>query len=169
MINVRLNCFETNSSSTHSMVIAHEKPTHYPHHVHFGIGEYGWGFDILRSVEDKAAYLFTSICCMSNKQDIKEAKEQLTASLAIKGISCDFDIPIYDNIYEFLENGYIDHCGTDEHWDWVKEMLTNPDSLFRFLFSNKSYVVTGNDNCSNEQYYELANPPYKHTTYYKGN
>lgn len=174
MINVRKNIFETNSSSTHAMVISSETPKYLANHVHFGIGEFGWGHELLTTVEDKAAYLYTSICCIKN--DIKKAQNQLIASLALDGITCDFEAPIfkhYDNSdYEWLDNGFVDHCGADQHCDWVNEMLNNSDALKDFLFNDNSYVVISDDNCDDEEYdwfQKKMNPPYEHTTYYKGN
>lgn len=175
MVNIRYSIFETNSSSTHAMVVSHEAPTFYPRHVHFRLDEFGWEFNILKTIDDKAAYLYTSICCMLNdKELIKAARDYITEALAQVGVSCHFDTPKYENYdyYDWLENGNIDHCGEDEHYEWVNCMLANPDALCRFLFTPTSYVVTGNDNCSDEEYEwkcEHANPPYEHTTYYKGN
>jgi hypothetical protein len=150
------------------MIVCREVPKNLPSHIFFTIGEFGWEFSVLRHPEEKASYLYTSALCLSN--DWSTIIEQLRANLALYNITCDFQKPEYGN--GWLDNGYVDHCGQDEHVEWVQKMLTDPEELVKFLFNDKSYVMLGNDNCSDDENKwkaEQMNPPYKHDTYYKGN
>lgn len=171
MIKVRYGQFETNSSSTHAMIVCNEEPKNIPPFVHFRIGDFGWRRDLLRTPEEKAAYLYTSALCLYKDEDVKE---KLAANLALFNVKCKFDKPKWygDSDCKWLDNGYVDHCGEDQHADWVRAMLTEPHALVRFLFNEKSYVMTSNDNCGDEEYEwqkEKENPPYECKVYYKGN
>ena len=169
MIKIRYGEFETNSSSTHAMIVAADPPKNVPPFVHFSIGEFGWEHDILDTPEEKAAYLYTSALCLE-----EDVEEKLAANLAIYGVNCGFDKPKWhiEDDYKWLDNGYVDHCGEDQHADWVHTMLTEPNALVRFLFNDDSYVMTSNDNCGDEEYEwqkEMENPSYECEVYYKGN
>ena len=172
MIKVRYGEFETNSSSTHAMIVAADPPKNVPPFVHFTIGEFGWEHNILNTIAEKAAYLYTSALVLS--KDEEKVNDALAANLAIYGVSCWFDKPKWyaEDKYKWLDNGYVDHCGQDQHEEWVRRMLTDPEALVRFLFNDDSYVMTSNDNCDDEEYEwqkEMENPAYRCEVYYKGN
>ena len=61
MIKVRRDCVETNSSSTHAMIIASEETEPF-FDVKFNIDEFGWGFRVLTDIDEKASYLYTAAC-----------------------------------------------------------------------------------------------------------
>ena len=171
MIKVRYGQFETNSSSTHAMIVCNEEPKNIPPFVYFGIGDFGWRRDLLKTPEEKAAYLYTSALCLYGDKNIED---NLAANLALFNVKCKFDKPKWyvANDCKWLDNGCVDHCGEDQHADWVHTMLTEPNALIRFLFNEKSYVMTSNDNCGDEEYEwkkEKENPPYECKVYYKGN
>ena len=66
MLTIRKNVFETNSSSTHSLVIS-KRDRSYDYEgliiadgvLHISFGEYGWGPAILKSPHEKLSYLIT--------------------------------------------------------------------------------------------------------------
>ena len=168
MINIRKGMFETNSSSTHAMIVAADPPAEAPAHVHFGLGDFGWRFEKLQD-ENKAAYLYTSAVLIYGGA---YAREHLTAALATKGITCSFSRVKYSKDYSWPDNCGIDHCGIDDHKKFVDTMLSNPDKLMSFLFNDNSYVVTGNDNDTDEErewFNGLANPRYEHERFDKWN
>ena len=170
MINYRHGIFETNSSSTHAMVVTSRAPKYEPSALHFEFDDFGWEFSVLTSMAEKAAYLYTA--AVNIRQDYKGVQQTLRELLP--GIKLTFEKPRYSYYgdYKFLENGSVDHVGTDEQLEFVNTMLTDSDALKRYLFSEESYVVTGNDNCDKEQYEWFKHkeePDYPHTTYYKGN
>lgn len=61
MKQVRKSVFETNSSSTHSLVISGEDEYDYEISSVLEYGEYGWGFDVLMTPTTKAEYLLTLV------------------------------------------------------------------------------------------------------------
>jgi hypothetical protein len=72
----------------------------------------------------------------------------------------------------YLDNGYVDHCCSDDAIDFVNRMLSHEHALIKYLFSDESFVVTANDNCSEddvEWIKEMTDVSYPHETYYKGN
>lgn len=130
MRQIRNATFETNSSSVHSMTIP--KAPFVPgetHSIYFYTGEFGWGFDILRSPEQKASYLYTAImeCGVSNLEYLKLRCEEA-------GIKTVFD----DDI-----DGYIDHG--DDCTEMVDYILSTPERLTAFLFGDGE-IRLGNDN-----------------------
>ena len=61
MKTIRKGIFETNSSSVHTLVIAHDNPEIPITKLYFSLGEFGWGPELLNSVEERASYLWTYI------------------------------------------------------------------------------------------------------------
>lgn len=63
MKQIRYSSFETNSSSTHSLVLTSSLLNSRKNLIfeNIGFGEYGWGYDELKSPEDKISYLLTLI------------------------------------------------------------------------------------------------------------
>ena len=175
MINYRQGIFETNSSSTHAMIVGNTVPSDFPNYLHFALGEYGWEHNILSTPEEKASYLYTAAVIL---RDDYEVRQTLTEMLSHVEVAVDFDMPQYEfytyngERHSYLTNAGIDHVGEDDQEEFVNDMLTNLGDLLCYLFSDESYVITGNDNCTDEQYdwfHEKCNPSYEHKVYYKGN
>lgn len=61
---IRRNCFETNSSSTHAICITKRKidKDNLPSKVEFKHDEFGWEFEVYEDVLTKASYLYQAIC-----------------------------------------------------------------------------------------------------------
>lgn len=152
MRQIRRNVFETNSSSTHSIVIS-KAPVTVGKHIYFGIGEYGWENDCVNITD----YLYTAILCMD---DSEELLEKLKGILDRHSIEYEFQEPVYirDEDYEWLDNGYIDHsCDTRK---FINAVLSDDDMLMRCLFGN-SCVYTGNDNQDDDlSRCDIAKPTY---------
>lgn len=137
MRQIRKNVFETNSSSTHSIVIS-KAPVTVGKHIYFGIGEYGWENDCVGITD----YLYTAILCMGNSEELLEKLKDI---LDRHSIEYEFEEPVYirDEDDKWLDNGYIDQSyGTRE---FINAVLADDDMLMRCLFGN-SCVYTGNDN-----------------------
>lgn len=160
MITLRKNTFETNSSSTHSIVIP-KKIKYTIDHVNFYVGEYGWSEDCV----DSASYLYTAILELEKYCDEKGLLDELKLILDRNGITYEFRYPREREYY------YIDHV--EELKGFVKKCLSDDDYLIRFLTSGDVY--TGNDNVM----YEEENPdrllaynkpdPDNYDYYYKSN
>ena len=65
--------------------------------------------------------------------------------------------------------GYIDHI--DECEDFIKNVMQSPETLCQFLFDNRSYIHTGNDNCDESDYpwIDKISEDYKYIQLWKTN
>lgn len=163
---IRQGVFETNSSSTHSICIAKNAELTIPKSLHFEFGEYGWECDTLQSLGEKASYLYTGLIANNRKLDAEKVFDILKS----KGIEVTFEEPIYEESkytagYFYADNaGYIDH--SDELGTFLDDICESEDKLLQYLFSDLSFIITGNDN--DEQDVDI-NVDYAHDEYYKGN
>lgn len=165
MLNIRRGTFETNSSSTHAMIIASD-PVAPGMAVYFGIGEYGWDHDKLTYPDEKASYLYTGACDYYGR----DMRGEIRGLLEPYGVQCLFGHPrfkTFDDGSQYLDNGYVDHCS--ELQEFLEAVLTDPDRLIRYLFSDDSFVVLTNDNCDDDLIDEAESVTYPHEFYYKGN
>lgn len=165
---IRQATFETNSSSTHAICICTDKKLleeiEYPNYLFFGIGEHGWEYERLNTPKEKANYLYTAILLLYDKKEYSEKINTIFDWLNDIGVKAEFEKPIYNKEYGFLDNGYIDHV--PELKDFVNAILRSPKLLYKYLFSNYSYVQKGNDN---SDYDVDINEDYDHKEFYKGN
>jgi len=164
---IRKACFETNSSSTHSIAVARDDmefviDTIYPDQdgvitVHGQ--EFGWGWDKYNDSLTKLAYVLQDQGENENHRDmiIDVVKEQTGAS----------EIIFYSN------EGYIDHdgCGTAYY------ACKDKETLRQFIFNKNSWLFIGNDNSSpNPMFYDvpefrdnkMISPRYKYELFIDG-
>lgn len=176
MLQIRKNVFETNSSSTHSLVISNkERSYNYNLPVDdrgvltIPFGEFGWGPELLTEPIEKLSYLVTDRIDMYDipeeiKDDEDAVQETIMESDEIRRIvgvvmSCCSNVKkvrfeLSDSWNPF---GYIDHQsqGTTHDVDLSIEDL---------IFSNKVVIMIDNDNsCHYEDYFTdwQGNPPTK--------
>ena len=168
MKKVRNGMFETNSSSTHTIIIT-DRNCEPGTLVDFKIGEFAWEIDKLNTIDEKASYLYTLACeCYGH-----DVYQDLYERLIKYGVKCECSRPAVFTMYEgenYLDNGYVDHayCGLD----FVNAIFHSERRLIRYLFSDESFVVTGNDNCDGREcakMEEMTNVDYEHEEYYKDN
>lgn len=170
MIKIRKGMFETNSSSTHTIIVTDHK-TEPGNLVDFAIGEFGWEFRRLDTIDKKASYLYTMACDMLDRDVYQDLYEILTKY----GVECSCSVPAKFTKYsggEYLDNGYVDHASDGDAKEFVERMLNHEHALIKYLFSDESFVVTGNDNSDEEEREwmdEQTDVDYPHKTYYKGN
>lgn len=168
MVKIRQGMFETNSSSTHTIIVT-DKNCEPGALVDFTIGEFGWGRSCLTTVDNKASYLYTMGCYVLNR----DIYQDLYEILCKYGVKCTCTVPaVFDKEHHWLDNGYVDHGGEDDSMKFVEDMLSHEKLLIRYLFSPESFVVTGNDNCCENDYKwyrSKIDVDYKHKEYYKGN
>lgn len=168
MKQIRKGVFETNSSSTHSICIAKEVEISIPETIHFEFGEFGWECDTLKSIHEKASYLYTGLAANDRMSDF----ENIVEVLSRKGIEVTSDEPIYqeytdgdNNTRRYVDNGgYVDH--SNELTDFLDAVCRSDDKLLSYLFSHLSFIITGNDNNENDV---DINVSYPHDEFYKGN
>jgi len=155
MVQKRQHLFETNSSSTHTIVIANNSDDDFknglPKQLEFKPGQFGWELDRHQTVEERASYLFTAILCNSM---CKEYIPIITETLKKWDIEAVFPKIIKKHYaytktaYEAIkdDNGfyYVDHCGLLE--DFIRKVCNDEVLLMNYLFSDESFIVTGNDN-----------------------
>lgn len=113
-VQIRNSVFETNSSSTHSIVIGNGvyvmpkedgtiKLVNYSHDwaddennkptsIYFGSDEFGWEFRRLETIEDRASYLWTAIikCYCKTIEEADNAKNYIQSAFAEVGIETNF-------------------------------------------------------------------------------
>lgn len=97
MRQVRQSVFETNSSSTHCMCIVSDRKAElvFPCRLRFSCEEYGRERGELRSAEDKASYLYSSILSLFERKKAEDAKSWIMEELGKVGVECDFETPEY--------------------------------------------------------------------------
>lgn len=172
MKKVRNGVFETNSSSTHSICIAQTTSLTIPTSLHFGFGDFGWETSILRSPKEKASYLYTGLIALDRHDEIRK----IITYLKEQGLLITSDKPQYkvisftnsegqEALYTVgINTGYIDHVV--ELADFLTAVCENYDRLMRYLFSDLSYILTGNDN----EYTSVEiTESYPYEGYFKGN
>lgn len=169
MLQYRKSLFETNSSSTHSIIIADNYlPSNLPTSIDFCIDEFGWARSCLNTIEEKAAYFYTAACAIY----CRDVKEEIIDLLAPFNIECEFSVPPcfdHSSDWTWLRNGYLDHG--DEAKPFVDYCLDNPYNLLSFVCSPESFVLTGNDNDDNDDgWFDIVDEiKYPHTAFFKGN
>lgn len=158
MQQVRSNVFETNSSSTHSLVLSNEgllQEVPFPKHIlEKGVidvesGEYGWEQEYYSGAWDKLSYLYTD-AMMAVPHDKREETDPNTfvsekldlIREAIKlhtGMECNF-LKSNDSYSPF---GYIDHQSVGECYEVWENGI---QGVINFVFNPNSYFETDNDN-----------------------
>lgn len=136
---IRTGVFETNSSSVHAICIPKDRTYTVPNRrcIYFGDGEFGWSFELLETVEQKAAYLNQAIdiyYCYHGNKSPEEIRLEITEMLST------YDI---DVMFKKSCDGYIDH--SENLGDFLSVVLNDADTLFTYLFGN-SFIVVGNNN-----------------------
>lgn len=138
MRKIRTGIFETNSSSVHCICIAKGEidPLSIPTNISARFGEFGWESEYYWLDYEKLSYLCTMIFEVSPSKF-----EKLCDILARNGVMLR-DLKMTG--HEWYPLGYIDHG--DDWVDTLDKLMDDEDMLMRFLFNDKSYVETGNDN-----------------------
>lgn len=170
---IRQSCFETNSSSTHAICIATGSDFEIPKIVKFGFGEFGWEIDKLSSKSERADYLYTCLACINDFEKIKEYLLFISNTLHKHGVKdIDFEdlkIELFDcdgEIHSYIapKYGYVDHGY--EALEFVEAVCTDEWLLLDYLFSDDSFILTGNDNDDIETVIDVD---YPHKEFYKDN
>lgn len=138
-IQIRKGLFETNSSSTHCIVIAEDEVWNYPE-VKFTLGQFDWEHNIYTDTHTKAQYLYTAIMELEDKESLEALKKQLD----FEQVKYSFEEPKEGESY------YIDHSYNLKYW--VPFVCYNSELLLNYLFSEESFVETGNDNMDDDEF-----------------
>ncbi len=169
---IRKGVFETNSSSTHSICIAKEAELSIPRSLHFEFGEFGWEQSTLDSMYEKSTYLYTGLVANGRMEDVEKVKSMLSEA----GIEVSFEEPVFETHtytgsdglpkeYTTCKNGgYVDH--SDELSGFLNAVCADKGMLLRYLFSDLSFIITGNDNDESDVDIKVD---YAYDEFYKGN
>lgn len=150
---IRMKTFETNSSSTHTLVIPrsiekHNKLKYFKFHT----GEYGWGFDSHVLCD----YLWTAILLMSGDEEYRiknglptteEWEEKIKKALSPYFEEVEFEYPTVDS-WGWFNNCDIDHQSWYEALQMLKDVWKDEDLLVNAVLEGTAF--TGNDNSSPE-------------------
>ena len=146
MIIIRHNTFETNSSSTHAIGIPRKSNYKKQKHIDFYWGEFGWEYNVYYDTLSKASYLYTMIKYF-NGDYIKEHNKACEYISKIRQYLDEEDITYCfeeSHCSDYFDNGYIDHGSYSA--EIVEGILKSKESFLTYLFDDKAYVSTGNDN-----------------------
>jgi len=150
---IRPKVFETNSSSSHSLVIADTgdlMPIPFSESImENGIvtiysGEYGWEIERYNSVYDKMSYLYTDAMLYSDATDTPDPESNNKLRMLIEAIKehtgCDVE---FERSGGYWPYGYIDHQSVGLCSDvWSRGI----EGVKQFVFNPNSYFETDNDN-----------------------
>lgn len=128
----RKKVFETNSSSSHSVVIDDGidfKNVNFGEEIEILQGEFGWDEEEFNDVYSKMSYAYTYAKNYGRKEDIEDLKNVIEEFSKSKVKFSDVE-------------GYIDHQSVEE----AEEIFRNKETIKKFIFGKKSYFLTDNDN-----------------------
>ena len=164
MLQIRKSVFETNSSSTHSIVVetgkkiqgtSREFMTPYARYEN-GIlklsedNSFGWGWEVLTDWTDKFAYAVAELRFRTDELEdlLNKVKEHLMCAEII--------IPertLWNNPKQTEPDyGYIDHQSQGTLLDFMAQTGT---SVIEFIFNDRYAVVLDNDNNDGDCYHEF--------------
>ena len=162
---IRRGCFETNSSSMHSLTVRKEGVSgtlhvdEYENKVITHFGEFGWGYDYYTDPENKLSYLVTMLVethgdCYSMEElceteDFQKINNAIASYCHCDGILIDEKLEqatSYDGIkkYEWNEHeGYVDHQSVES----IDSLLESYDcTIEEFIFDKGIALIIDNDN-----------------------
>ena len=152
---IRLGVFETNSSSSHSLTLTQGDLVSSPFDadtmrkglVEVGMNEYGWEWHRYYTARNKLSYLLTQV--LRSDQAVPEGDhEEVTRALCEKHPELAMLVRVVkdhtgcDLRFIAGSSGYIDHESDGEGM----HLFRSEEELKHFLFTESSYVQTGNDN-----------------------
>lgn len=159
---IRRGVFETNSSSSHSVSIqkgdisgSYLTVNPEDNKVHVEFGEYGWGYDTLRSQSERLSYICTMLMMtearrVASVEDVFETDgfKQINSDIAEK-CNCEgicFDDEIKMSSWGIDIDGYIDHQSCEDYSN-IREFLNDYNTdIINFVFNDGVTVVIDNDN-----------------------
>lgn len=167
MKNIRLNVFETNSSSTHSISISSSSKGVYDTlpvnkgKIVLSGGEFGWEWGKYNDALTKANYAAVFAVESKNQKLVEMLTDVLKKHTGAKKVEFNFSSE-YDDP-DGKQWAYIDHqSGPGEGGDGFKA-FKSPEVLKEFIFNSESWLFTGNDNeASPINFYDVGDVKYTH-------
>jgi hypothetical protein len=143
MIKIRKHVFETNSSSTHSIIPGNkdyidasveQKITIFP-------GEFGWGYERINDWKRKASYLYTSALERKDAQ-VTEAQIALVKEVIEDYTKSEVTFLKLESPGGFFDEGYVDHQSADVP---AEVLMGGYDAVKDFIFTG-AVLILDNDN-----------------------
>ena len=171
MLLVRNNVFETNSSSAHSLAFGtskiirgagwgipedetdfsnplyhlYEIPSCYQgYRLYEWLGEYGLGYDVLSTPQEKFSYLITGIYERNDGVDINKS----IFYTEIKHWLEELGIQVIESSAD--EEGYVDHEST---WLVTPDLFKTKEDLITYLFNDNIVIYIENDHDDYQEWY----------------
>lgn len=151
----RVNVFETNSSSSHSLILSNKTledqyrcQTLAPDEngiIRLEGGEFGWEWERFTTAYWKANYLMV-YALMYERFGDDSIKEMLIDVIIEETGAKAVDILADVNHWDSEFSSYIDHQSYDDIRLKYGDVITNKDVMRSFIFDVRSILVTGNDN-----------------------
>ena len=147
-VQIRENVFETNSSSSHSVVVSGEVSADFglsKEEIRDGVidvgrgkTEFGWETEYSRDTHSKLAYLLIQAAgnYVDSITEDYNANTKAVFETARFVTGCELKLP------SNTSDWHIDHQSMGD----CSDILEDPDQIAVFAFSSSSYVQTGNDN-----------------------
>lgn len=141
----RKKAFETNSSSTHSIVIQPGDFVPDKLQVKDGVckiftGEFNWGYECFKDAATKASYCLTYV---KTTEDVDQADMLREVLLEVTKANT---IEFCSNGDGYYEWGHIDHQSGPGDGDACGKAFDSKESLRNFIFNQKSILIIDNDN-----------------------
>lgn len=174
MIKIRKNVFETNSSSSHSLVYSkkdrgysHCMPLNEDGNLIVEFREYGWGPDVLNTPYEKLCYVFTRIAIDYDWEEYMNQNEydrvvpegfleDSRTQIILNALERNCGISLEDIIFEAPDRYFnIDHLSAN---------LLDKEDISDIIFNNSILILIDNDNSLRfEGYFTdwIGNPPEK--------
>ena len=162
---IRPGIFETNSSSTHAIVVPHnvneENYSIYDSLEH----DYGFGREECRLVDDwdeKLAYVYLILkdyesynenrihkITLKDIEEFKQTVNDIFNDFFKKKDNCCYYVKP-DEVFKFVDKGFYASCFVDHVEDFDENgfldlVLNDKEFLKRFLFNRDSYITVGGD------------------------
>lgn len=141
MIQIRRGMFETNSSSSHSIVLGYEIAPVKDSTETIEFGDFNWGYEELKTWQKRASYAMTYAFNYGCEADIELLRAVVKAHVPSATFAMD-DIPlrvIWDK--EVEDTGNIDHQST-----FTAEKCFESFSKLELMIFGDSTVYIDNDN-----------------------
>ena len=147
---IRNKCFETNSSSCHSISIARGDVNMLDSITPGSNGiieldpmEFGWEEDTYYDAISKLTYAWIVARDWSPSDDIRDTRMQMIQRVVCEHTKAE-SVVFLDRGKNSWDDGYIDHQSVEG--DQMGEIFQDDLSLRDFVFNAQSYLVTDNDN-----------------------
>ena len=151
LINKREGCFETNSSSSHSIHIRGESKIGWPKNKNkvyeLEFDEFGWGITHHDDFYTKASYLLTAIGSYINADALEDIENSKHYKEFVRIIAeATGHTVIVSECGGYHKLGYIDHQSSDFARGLVEALFTKPNFIKRYLFDSSFILNIDNDN-----------------------